>query len=168
MTEEMTSIPPRLNALEQGVHTLSHQVSVLEDTHKETPHRLTKVEIAVERLPQIEARLAEQGDMIKLGFFRVQGMLFGAAALWALYQLRPQIMQFLGGGTMKLIDDAKQAHRLWSVRLAVLSVLLGALELALPLWQGLVPTHVFAALSTITIAAAAVARVIKQEVASND
>ena len=69
---------------------------MLEDAHKETPHRLTKVEIAVERLPQIETRLAEQGDMIKLGFFRVQGMLFGAAALWALYQLGPQIMQFLG------------------------------------------------------------------------
>ena len=64
---------------------------------------------------------------------------------------------------MKLVKDAPKWHRLWSVRLAILSALLGALELSLPLWQGIVPGNVFAALSTITAAAAAVARVVKQE-----
>ena len=63
-----------------------------------------------------------------------------------------------------LIDNAKAWHKLWSVRLAILSALLGALELTAPLWHGVVPDHVFAGLSTLTAAAAAVARVIKQEV----
>lgn len=64
---------------------------------------------------------------------------------------------------MKLAQDAPKWHKLWSIRLAVLSAALGALELSLPLWQGLVPDNVFASLSTITAASAAVARVIKQE-----
>jgi hypothetical protein len=64
---------------------------------------------------------------------------------------------------MRLTKDAPKWHKLWSVRLAVLSATLGALELSLPLWHGLVPESVFAALSTITAASAAVARVIKQE-----
>ena len=68
-----------------------------------------------------------------------------------------------GAEKVKLADDAPKWHKLWSVRLAVLSATLGALELSLPLWQGLVPANVFAALSTITAASAAVARVIKQE-----
>lgn len=67
------------------------------------------------------------------------------------------------GEAVKLAKDATKWHRLWSVRLAILSAMLGALELSLPLWQGLVPSNVFAALSTITAAAAAVARVVKQE-----
>jgi hypothetical protein len=68
-----------------------------------------------------------------------------------------------GAEKVKLAQDAPKWHKLWSVRLAVLSATLGALELSLPLWQGLVPANVFATLSTVTAAAAAVARVIKQE-----
>lgn len=68
----------------------------------------------------------------------------------------------------KLIHNAKAWHKLWSIRLAILSALLGALELSLPLWQGVVPAHVFASLSTITAAAAAVARVIRQEALDRD
>ena len=67
------------------------------------------------------------------------------------------------GDQVKVIANASKWHKMWSVRLAILSAMLGALELSLPLWQGIVPGNVFAALSTITAAAAAVARVVKQE-----
>ena len=95
MADEMSSIPPRVGALEMEVHTVRHRLTALEDAHKETPHRLTKVEIAVERLPQIEAKLTDQGDMIKRGFFLTHGILFGVSAAWMIYQAGPQIMMFL-------------------------------------------------------------------------
>ena len=69
---------------------------------------------------------------------------------------------------MKLTKDAPKWHKLWSIRLAMLSACLGALEMSLPLWQGIVPANVFAALSTATAAAAAVARVVKQEALHDD
>ncbi len=69
---------------------------------------------------------------------------------------------------MKLIENPKQAHRLWSMRFAVLAALFGALELSLPLWQGIVPPSVFAALSTVSAALAAVSRVVKQNVDNLD
>lgn len=68
---------------------------------------------------------------------------------------------------MKLTDDAKQAGRLWSVRLAVLSAALGAIEATLPLWQDVVPAGVFAGLSSAAGVSAAVARVIRQEALVN-
>lgn len=97
MADEMSTIPPRVNTLEQGMHTLAHRVSVLEETHKETPHRLTKVELAVERLPQIEKQLAEQGEMLKRNFTIVQGMILGAGAVWVVFQTGPELLKFLGG-----------------------------------------------------------------------
>lgn len=69
---------------------------------------------------------------------------------------------------LKTIDNASQWHRLWSVRLAILSAILGAIELSLPMWHGVVPEYIFASLSTVTAAAAAVARVIRQEALHND
>lgn len=63
---------------------------------------------------------------------------------------------------LELIDNASKAHKLWSVRLAVIAAIFGALELALPLWSDLVPPRVFAGLSTFTIMGAAIARVFKQ------
>ena len=95
MADDMSSIPPRVGALETEVHTVKYRLSQLEDTHKETPHRLTKVEIAVERLPQIEAKLTDQGDMIKRGFVLTHGILLGAGAVWFVFQAGPQIMMFL-------------------------------------------------------------------------
>lgn len=67
---------------------------------------------------------------------------------------------------MKLNDDAKKWHRLWSVRLAILSAVFGAIEISLPLWQEHVPGKVFAVLATVTAAASAAARVIRQELSS--
>lgn len=98
MADEMSTIPPRVNAVEREVHTIIHRLNTIESEHKDTPHRLTKVELAVERLPQIEATLAEQGDMIKRGFVMTHGILLGAAAVWAIFQVGPQVLKFLGGG----------------------------------------------------------------------
>lgn len=64
---------------------------------------------------------------------------------------------------MKLIDNVPACHRLWSMRFAVLAALFGALELSLPLWQGVIPDKAFAIMSTACAAFAAVARIIKQE-----
>ena len=64
---------------------------------------------------------------------------------------------------MKLIPEAKQAGKLWSIRLAAVSAALAAAEASLPLWQGLVPDGAFAVLSSVVAIAAAIARVIRQE-----
>lgn len=63
---------------------------------------------------------------------------------------------------MKLINNANQASKMWSVRLAIISAILAALEASLPLWEGVVPDGAFAAASTIIALCAGVARVIKQ------
>ena len=64
---------------------------------------------------------------------------------------------------MQLNKQAKQAHKLWSIRLALVAAALGAIEATLPLWQSAVPNGVFAAMSSVVGIAAAVARVVKQE-----
>lgn len=64
---------------------------------------------------------------------------------------------------MKLIPEAKQAGKLWSIRLAAASAALAAAEASLPLWSSVVPDGAFAALSSVVAIAAAVARVIKQD-----
>ena len=69
---------------------------------------------------------------------------------------------------MQLNRRAKQAHKLWSIRLALAAAALGAIEATLPLWQDAVPPGVFAALSSVVGVAAAVARVIKQKGISDD
>lgn len=68
---------------------------------------------------------------------------------------------------MKLTDDAPHWHKLWSVRLAILAALLASLEATLPLWQGVIPDNMFAALSTAAAAGSAVARVIRQNLNNN-
>lgn len=64
---------------------------------------------------------------------------------------------------MRLIPEAKQAARLWSIRLAVISAVLAAAEASLPMWDDILPVGIFAALSSGVAIAAAVARVIRQE-----
>ena len=63
---------------------------------------------------------------------------------------------------MQLIPESSQAFKMWSIRLAITSAALGALEATLPLWQGVVPDGVFAGLSSVVAVAAAVARVVRQ------
>lgn len=64
---------------------------------------------------------------------------------------------------MTLIDDWKQKFpKLWSVRLALLSALLGVAELTLPLFQSFIPPMTFAVLSVAASLAAAIARIVAQ------
>lgn len=96
MADEMTSIPPRVNEVEREVHTLRHRISVIEETHKDTPHRLTKLEQVAEDMPRIRQELREQGEMIRKGFTLTNGMLYGAGAMWFVFQAGPQLLKFLG------------------------------------------------------------------------
>jgi len=64
---------------------------------------------------------------------------------------------------MKLIDDWRAlAPRLWSIRLAIFSALLGVAELGLPLFHDFIPPKVFGTLSVLVALAAAGARLVKQ------
>lgn len=64
---------------------------------------------------------------------------------------------------MKLVPEARYVTRLWSVRLAAVSAILAAAEASLPLWSEVVPNGAFAILSSLVAVAAAVARVVKQD-----
>jgi hypothetical protein len=96
MADEMSTIPPRVNALEKEVHTLAYRITGLEDSHKDMPNRLTKAEMAVQRMPEIEAQLKEQGDMIKRGFIMTHGIMMGAGGMWIIFNVGPKILQFMG------------------------------------------------------------------------
>ncbi len=64
---------------------------------------------------------------------------------------------------MKLVADWKQiARKAWSVRLALLAALLGAVEIAVQFLAATQPTPWFAMASALTSFAAAVARIVAQ------
>lgn len=69
---------------------------------------------------------------------------------------------------MRLIDNASSWHKLWSVRLALISAALAAVEASVPLWSGILPPNVFASLSSMVAVAAAVSRVIQQPSVNNE
>lgn len=60
---------------------------------------------------------------------------------------------------MKLIEDWKKAHRLWSMRLLALAGLVAALEPVLPQLASILPERWYA----WAMLAVAVARLVKQE-----
>jgi hypothetical protein len=68
---------------------------------------------------------------------------------------------------MFIEDWKKKFPRLWSVRLALLSALLSAVEFAfqtaIPILEGLVSPGTFALLSMFAALAAAVARIVQQK-----
>ncbi|UNY40226.1 hypothetical protein KLEP174_gp30 [Pseudomonas phage vB_PcuM_ KLEP17-4] len=97
MADDMSSIPPRVGALEMEAHTVRHRLSVLEETHKEIPHRMTKVEIAVERLPAIDRRLEQLEDQVARGFNKVLGAVAGAGFIFGLIEIGPKLLKLLGG-----------------------------------------------------------------------
>jgi hypothetical protein len=98
MADEMTSIPPRVGTLEQGLHTLTHRINALEDTHKDMPHRLTKVEVAVERLPAIDNRLGKLEEQVKAGFNKVIGVFWVGSTFMAIaIAFGPSILKMLKG-----------------------------------------------------------------------
>ncbi|WKD29558.1 hypothetical protein NDQ72_06335 [Halomonas sp. KG2] len=63
---------------------------------------------------------------------------------------------------MRLIDDARNWHRMWSVRLSLVATVFGTLEAVLPLWEVALPQGVFALLAAGTATGAGIARAIKQ------
>lgn len=64
---------------------------------------------------------------------------------------------------MKLLDDWTHiARRAWSVRLALLSALLGAVEIGVQFLAASHPTPYFAMAAAMTSLAAAVARIVAQ------
>lgn len=97
MTDQMSSIPPRVGSLEMEIHTVKHRVSVLEDTHREIPHRVTKMEIAVERLPAIDRRLEQLESQVAKGFNKVLGVVGGAGFILGLAEFGPKLLKILGG-----------------------------------------------------------------------
>jgi hypothetical protein len=97
MADDMSSIPPRVGSLEMEVHTVKHRLAALEDTHREIPHRVTKVEIAVERLPAIDKRLEQLEDQVAKGFNKVLGALGGAGFILGLIEFGPKLLKILGG-----------------------------------------------------------------------
>lgn len=83
--------------MEREVHTLKHRVSTLEDTHKDSPLRLTRLESAINRLPEIERQLSTQGEQIRKGFNIINGFMLGAGGLWVLIEIGPKLLQAMGG-----------------------------------------------------------------------
>lgn len=64
---------------------------------------------------------------------------------------------------MKLRRDWRYLlNRAWSIKLALLSAVLGAVEISLPLFNEIAPRNVFAALSMLVAVAAAVVRMMNQ------
>ena len=64
---------------------------------------------------------------------------------------------------MKLIDDAMHiARRAWSMRLIYVSVVTGAVDVALPYFAPEHPSRVFGLLSVVVGVAAGVARLVPQ------
>ncbi|WP_251976730.1 DUF7940 domain-containing protein [Salinicola avicenniae] len=64
---------------------------------------------------------------------------------------------------MKLVPEARKAHKLWSVRLGILAALLYSLQPILTHWQSVLPGWAFAALATVVGFAGVVARLIPQK-----
>ncbi len=67
-----------------------------------------------------------------------------------------------------LISNASRWHKMWSIRFALLSAVLAAVEASVPIWNGVLPPNVFAFLSSASAIASAISRVIQQQSVSND
>lgn len=64
---------------------------------------------------------------------------------------------------MKLRRDWRYLlNRAWSIKLAILSAVLGAIEISLPLFNEIAPRNIFAVLSMLVAVAAAVVRMLNQ------
>ena len=64
---------------------------------------------------------------------------------------------------MTLIDNAREVLlKAWSVRLALLSAVLSAAEVALPFFTTFIPPNTMAILAVLTSAGAALARLVAQ------
>lgn len=67
---------------------------------------------------------------------------------------------------MKLVPEAREAHKLWSVQAGTLTVAFAIAEAvshALPMWQSIIPDGLFAVLTAVAGTATVVLRLLKQE-----
>lgn len=62
---------------------------------------------------------------------------------------------------MRLIPDVSKLHKMWSVRMAVISVLTSMQEV-LPMWEGIVPDNVFLILGAVASTGVVIGRAIDQ------
>lgn len=69
---------------------------------------------------------------------------------------------------MKLTNNSRHWHRMWSVRLWTLAVILAGLEPALPNWEGVLPEWAHAALVSIVGMAGIIARFVPQRDVDHD
>lgn len=70
---------------------------------------------------------------------------------------------------MKLIDQWKAVlSKAWSIRLALLSAVLGALEVGLPFFSDIAPPKLFGSLSAAVALASAIARLVAQKELSDE
>lgn len=68
---------------------------------------------------------------------------------------------------MKLVPEARDAHKLWSVQAGTLTVAFAIAEAvthALPMWQGVIPEGMFAVLTAMAGTATVILRLVKQEI----
>ena len=93
MAIESHETPHRVGALERQADTIKYRLEQLEEAHRDMPHRMTVLELAVERLPKIEVRLDGMYTRLNQILFTIAG--FGGA--FALWQMGPEILKFLGG-----------------------------------------------------------------------
>ena len=71
--------------------------------------------------------------------------------------------------TMQLITDWKSTFtKLWSVRLALLTAVFSALEVALPFFVDFVPPRTMAILATASACGSAIARIVAQPALHKD
>lgn len=68
---------------------------------------------------------------------------------------------------MRLVKNASCWHKMWSIRFALLSAAMAAVEASVPLWNGILPPHIFAGLSSLSAIASAMSRVVQQQSVHN-
>ena len=93
MAIESHETPRRVGELERQTDTIKYRLDQLEESHRDMPHRMTVLELAVERLPKIEVRLDGMYTRLNQILFTIAG--FGGA--FAMWQIGPDIIKFLGG-----------------------------------------------------------------------
>lgn len=97
MHDEMSTIPPRVNALERDFSVIDHRVCQLERVHESTPDRLTRLEAGLAEIPLIKMEQDRQGKLIAKGFNLTHGILLGVASFWGLIEYGPKILKVIAG-----------------------------------------------------------------------
>lgn len=90
------SLPPRVGSLEQKVHTLEHRVNSWEEAHRDTPYRLTRLESALEDLPEIKRIVNKVGKEQSSNFALIKGIGVGLAILLLIEKYGPTLIKLMG------------------------------------------------------------------------